>query len=143
MIYTHRTRKAMQLAYSMHHGQLDKSGVPYIFHPIAVAEAMETEEEVIVALLHDTIEDCGITREAIAADFSDEIADAVAAITKIENEPYDAYVAKVKANKLARRVKIADLTHNMNLTRLNTITDEDRKRVEKYRNTLAVLLEEQ
>lgn len=141
MIYTYNTRKAMKLAYTLHHGQVDKSGVPYIFHPIAVAEPMNTEEEVIVALLHDSIEDCGITKAEIAASFSDEIADAVEAITKIEGEAYDDYVARVKANEIARKVKISDLTHNMNLTRLDTITEEDRKRVEKYKHTLAVLSE--
>lgn len=141
MIYTYNTRKAMKLAYTLHHGQVDKSGVPYIFHPIAVAEPMNTEEEVIVALLHDAIEDCGITKAEIAASFSDGIADAVEAITKIEGEAYDDYVARVKANEIARKVKISDLTHNMNLTRLDTITEEDRKRVEKYKHTLAVLSE--
>ena len=142
MIYTKDTRKAMTLAYAVHNGQLDKSGVPYIFHPITVAESMETEDEIIVALLHDTIEDCGVTKEYLAAaGFSRDVVEAVEAMSKRKGETYDEYIARVKTNRIARKVKIADLKHNMDLTRLIEVTEQAEKRVNKYKKALEVLNE--
>lgn len=142
MIYTENTKKAMKLAYEVHNGQLDKGGVPYIFHPIAVAGAMETESETIVALLHDAIEDGWITRDyLIAAGFSEDVVTAIVMMTKQENEEYSHYIERVKLNEIARKVKIADLKHNMDLSRLNVVTDRVKQRMEKYKNALVVLTE--
>ena len=142
MIYTEMTKKAMKLAYAVHDGQFDKGGVPYIFHPIAVAEAMQTEDETVVALLHDTIEDCGITKEYLmAAGFSREVADAVYAMSKRDGETYDEYIARVKANPIAKKIKISDLNHNMDLSRLSTVTDQAKMRIEKYKKALEMMNE--
>ena len=76
MIYTEKTKRAMQIAYEAHHGQLDKSGVPYIYHPIHLAEQMDTETETIVALLHDVVEDTPVTMEDLSEEFSAQPEDA-------------------------------------------------------------------
>lgn len=146
MIYTENVKRAMQLAYDAHHGQTDKGGMPYIFHPYAVADGMTDENSVIAALLHDVIEDCGEAyADIIRRKFSAEIAEAVETLTKREDLAYDVYIEAVKNNPIARRVKIADLTHNMNLSRIGateeTLTEYQRERLEKYRHSLQYLLE--
>lgn len=146
MIYTENVKRAMQLAYDAHHGQTDKGGMPYIFHPYAVADGMMDENSVIAALLHDVIEDCGEAyADIIRREFSAEIAEAVETLTKREDLAYDVYIEAVKNNPIARRVKIADLTHNMNLSRIGateeTLTEYQRERLEKYRHSLQYLLE--
>ena len=77
MVYSELTKKAMNIAYDAHHGQYDKGGVPFIFHPIHLAEQMETEEECIVALLHDVVEDSDVTFEELEKEFSNEVIDAL------------------------------------------------------------------
>lgn len=124
---------ALKIATEAHKGQVDKAGVPYINHPLTVASLVDTEEEKIVALLHDTIEDTSITeQDLIDYGFPNEIVEAVKLLTHNKNVPYMDYVAKIKDNELARKVKIADLTHNSDLSRLKEITDKDKKRYEKY-----------
>lgn len=81
MIYTKLTKRAMNIAYQAHKNQLDKSGVPYIFHPIHLAEQMETEEECVVALLHDVVEDTTITLEQLAKEFPESIINAIHCLT--------------------------------------------------------------
>lgn len=118
MIYTHLTNEAMKLAYAAHHGQLDKSGIPYIFHPYHLAEQMQDEYTTCVALLHDIVEDTDVTLEKLAEIFPKEIVEAVALMTHKDDEPYLEYVARIKTNPLARAVKLADLQHNSDSTRL-------------------------
>ncbi len=119
MLYTELTKKAMSFAYKAHEGQVDKGGVPYIFHPFHVAEQMHTEAEVCVALLHDVIEDTDYTEEDIRKlGFDAEIVDAVVAITKLPGEDYMDYIRRLKQNALARAVKEADIVHNSDVTRL-------------------------
>ena len=119
MLYTELTKKAMAFAYKAHEGQVDKGGVPYIFHPFHVAEQMHTEAEVCVALLHDVIEDTDYTEEDIRKlGFDAEIVDAVVAITKLPGEDYMDYIRRLKQNALARAVKEADIVHNSDVTRL-------------------------
>ena len=119
MLYTDLTKKAMAFAYKAHEGQVDKGGVPYIFHPFHVAEQMHTEAEVCVALLHDVIEDTDYTEEDIRKlGFDAEIVDAVVAITKLPGEDYMDYIRRLKQNALARAVKEADIVHNSDVTRL-------------------------
>ena len=105
MIYTEKTIKAMQIAYKAHHGQFDKSGVPYIFHPIHLAEQMETEEECIVALLHDVIEDSCMTIGDLATEFSDNIIQAIKLLTHDDSIPYMDYIRNLKSNPLAKKIK--------------------------------------
>lgn len=131
---------ALKIATEAHKGQVDKAGVPYINHPLTVASLVETEEEKIVALLHDTIEDTNITeQDLLNYGFSNKIVEAVKLLTHNKNVPYMDYVAKIKNNELARKVKIADLTHNSDLSRLKEITDKDKKRYKKYQNALLYL----
>ena len=132
MINTKLTRLASKIAYRAHEGQTDKSGVPYIFHPIHIAEQMDSEESCVVALLHDVIEDSDITLEILSKYFNDDIITALRVLTKKENDDYVMYIKRVKTNKLATKVKIKDLEHNRDLTRLDEVTDKDRKRSLKY-----------
>ena len=132
MINTKLTRLASKIAYKAHEGQTDKAGVPYIFHPIHIAEQMDSEESCVVALLHDVIEDSDITLEILSKYFDDDIIAALRVLTKKENDDYVMYIKRVKTNKLATKVKIKDLEHNRDLTRLDEVTDKDRKRSMKY-----------
>ena len=132
MINTKLTRLASKIAYKAHEGQTDKAGVPYIFHPIHIAEQMDSEESCVVALLHDVIEDSDITLEILSKYFDDDIIAALKVLTKKENDDYVMYIKRVKTNKLATKVKIKDLEHNRDLTRLDEVTDRDKKRSMKY-----------
>lgn len=139
MINTKLTRLASKIAYKAHEGQVDKAGVPYIFHPIHIAEQMDTEESCIVALLHDVVEDSDITIDYLSKYFSEEVMGALKILTKNENDDYVEYIKRVKTNKLATKVKLKDLKHNSDLTRLDIVTDEDRERSTKYINAIRYL----
>lgn len=140
MIYTDKTKKAMKLCYEAHKDQVDKSGLPYVFHPAHVAEQMTDEATTIVALLHDVVEDTDYTLEDLAAEgFEKEILEAVALMTHEDDVPYLDYVAKLKNNPIARAVKLADLAHNSDLSRIGEIDEETRKRLEKYKKAMALL----
>lgn len=139
MINTKLTRLASKIAYKAHEGQVDKAGVPYIFHPIHIAEQMDTEESCIVALLHDVVEDSDITIDYLSKYFSEEVMAALKILTKNENDDYVEYIKRVKTNKLATKVKLKDLKHNSDLTRLDIVTDEDRERSTKYINATRYL----
>lgn len=141
MIYTELTKKAVRLCFEAHKDQQDKSGLPYVFHPFHLAEQMDTEETVCVALLHDVVEDTDYTLEdLIAMGFPKPVTDALALMTHDENVPYLDYVAKLKDNPIARQVKLADLKHNSDLTRLDRIDEKALERVEKYRKAMELLL---
>lgn len=140
MINTKLTRKAMIIAYEAHKNQVDKSGVPYIYHPIHVAEQMDTENECIIALLHDVVEDTNVTFKQLEEVFSKEIIDILKLLTKKKDIDYYEYINKVKENTVARKVKIADIEHNLDRSRLDIITDKDIKREEKYKNALSMLM---
>ena len=142
MIYTDKTKKAMKLCYEAHKDQVDKSGLPYVFHPAHVAEQMTDEATTIVALLHDVVEDTDYTLEDLAAEgFGKDILEAVALMTHEDDVPYLDYVAKLKDNPIARAVKLADLAHNSDLSRIGEVDDEIRKRLEKYKKATALLKE--
>ena len=141
MIYTEHTKKALKLCFKAHRDQVDKSGLPYVFHPFHLAEQMDTEETVCVALLHDVVEDTDYTLEdLIAMGFPKPVTDALALMTHDENVPYLDYVSKLKDNPIARRVKLADLKHNSDLTRLDRVDEKALERVEKYRKAMELLL---
>ena len=142
MLYTPMTKKAMDICFEAHKDQKDKSGQPYVFHPFHLAEQMETEETIIVALLHDVVEDTSVTLDDLAAEgFPQSVLDAIALMTHAPGVNYMDYVAEIKKNPIAKAVKIADLTHNSTLSRLNEVTPKDLKRVEIYREAKAFLLE--
>ena len=135
-------RTAEEFAEKKHIGQVDKAGVAYIEHPRAVAAKMDGEKEKIVAFLHDTVEDTDTTIEEIRSIFGDEIAEAVSYITHEKGVPYLEYIKRVKENELARKVKLADLSHNMDLSRIPNATKCDLKRVEKrYKKAVEILSE--
>lgn len=136
MINTERTRKAINIAYNAHMGQKDKAGLPYIFHPFHLAEQMETEEECIVALLHDVVEDTDVNFKELEGEFSSTVIDALKLLTHDKSVDYMEYIETLKKNKIAKKVKIADITHNSDFTRLDKVTQEDVLRNEKYRKAL-------
>ncbi len=142
MLYTPLTKKALKLSFAAHKDQLDKSGMPYVYHPFHVAEQMETEETVAVALLHDVIEDTDYTLEDLKAmGFPDSVTEALAPMTHDDSVPYLDYVAKLKNNPIAKAVKLADLMHNSDLSRLDVVDDKALERVEKYKKAIELLLE--
>jgi len=117
MIYTELTNKAMKIAYSAHHGQLDYNGIPYIFHPLHLAEQMDDEISCCVALLHDVVEDTAVTMEELAKEFPAEVIDALKLLTHDDAVEYFDYVREIKSNPIAKKVKLADLAHNSDQTR--------------------------
>lgn len=132
---------AIRIATEAHAGQVDKAGAPYIGHPRYVAEQLDSEDEKTVAYLHDVLEDTSVTGEDLARHFPPHILDAVIALTRNEHESYDEFIARVKQNPLARRVKLADLQHNMMLERIVQPTEADLQRLEKYRRSYGQLVE--
>ena len=141
MIYTELTIKAMNLAYAAHHGQFDKGGVPYIFHPIHLAESMDDEISTCVALLHDTVEDTDVTLEQLAEEFPKEVVEAVALLTHAEGVEYFDYIRAIRANPIAVKVKLADLAHNGDPKRICNQGNQEKRRI-KYAAARKILTEE-
>ena len=139
MINTKLTRKAMIIAYKAHQNQFDKANIPYIYHPIHIAEQMDTELECIVALLHDVVEDTDITLNDLEKEFPQEVIDLLKILTHDKKIDYIEYIKKVNTNTIATKIKIADLKHNSDITRLENITTTDLKRIEKYKKALEIL----
>ena len=132
MIYTPLTNEAMRIAYKAHHGQLDYNGIPYIFHPIHLAEQMDDEFSCCVALLHDVVEDTQVTLDELKAVFPKEVTDAITLMTHNDDTDYFDYVRAIKGNPIARKVKLADLAHNSDQSRcIGSDLTEERK--EKWR----------
>ena len=145
MIYTPLTIRAMNIAYAAHHGQVDKAGVPYIFHPLHLAETMDDEISCCAALLHDTVEDTAVTLEDLAKEFPAEVVEAVRLLTHDPSENYLEYVRRIKGNSVAMKVKFADLAHNSDQSRFAGVqVSEDRLGYfrDKYVKARAILLEE-
>ena len=131
---------ALAIAKKAHAGQVDKAGVDYIQHPLHVASQVKTEQEKTVALLHDVIEDSDVTvDDLLASGLSNEVVTAVQILTKKKGQSYQEYLEKVKSNNLARVVKLADLKHNSDLSRLKSVTNTDYERVKKYKNAIRYL----
>ena len=131
---------ALSIATKAHRGQFDKVGIDYIEHPIFVASQVDSEEEKAVALLHDVIEDSSVTAEELLnAGLPETVVTAVQILSKKKGQAYQTYLKTVKSNPLARAVKLADLKHNSDLSRLETITDKDLEGLEKYKKTIDYL----
>ena len=140
MLYTALTKKAMQVCFAAHKEQVDKSGLPYVFHPFHLAEQMTEEDAVCVALLHDVVEDSSYTLANLEAmGFPKAVVEGVARMTHDPAVPYMDYVAAIGRHPVARAVKLADLRHNSDLSRLDTVTDRDLQRAEKYAAAIALL----
>lgn len=142
MIYTPKTKKALKLCFEAHKDQVDKSGLPYVFHPFHLAEQMQDEDTTVVALLHDVAEDTELTLDRIAElDFGEKVMTALALLTHAKEVPYMDYVRAIKPNPIARTVKLADLRHNSDLSRLDEMTEKALLRREKYLKAIAFLEE--
>ena len=140
MLYTPVVKRALKLCFAAHAGQVDRSGIPYVHHPLHLAEQMETEDEIVVALLHDVMEDTDYTLADLQAiGISDAAQEALLLLTHDDAVPYLEYVRALKDNPLACKVKLADLHHNSQLSRLEQVTDRDRARLEKYTAARAIL----
>ena len=132
--------KAHEVAKKAHFGQTDRAGIDYIKHPETVASFVTTDEEKAVAYLHDVIEDTTLTLLDLKKEgFSKNIIEAVDILTKKKGQDYQSYLNLVKKNELARVVKLADLRHNSDLTRLPLITEKDLERNKKYSSAITFL----
>jgi (p)ppGpp synthase/HD superfamily hydrolase len=133
--------KALAMALQAHRGQKDKSGLPYVFHPIRMMLQLTTLEEQTVALLHDVLEDSPFTAEDLRKEgFSSVVIEAVKALTREKDEPYLEYIRRVKQNRLARVVKLADIKENLNANRLTNLSEKDCQRLERYLKAREILL---
>lgn len=130
--------EALKIAQKAHKGQKDKGGNDYLLHPVTVALHCDTEKERIVALLHDVIEDSDMSLEDLSI-FDKDIIEAVIAITRREDQSREDYVKQVCSNEIARKVKIADLANNMDLSRIENITQKDLDRIERYKKEIEYL----
>ena len=142
MIYTGPTKKALHIALDAHKDQVDKIGLPYVFHPFHLAEQMPDEISVCVALLHDVIEDTDITfGDLIEQGIPQPAIETLKLLTHDDFVPYMDYVRKIKdsQNSIAIAVKLADLRHNSDLSRLDEIDEKALLRVEKYRGAIEIL----
>ena len=140
MIYTESTKKALKLCFEAHKDQTDKSGMPYVFHPFHLAEQMQDESTTVAALLHDVVEDTDCTLDDLRGmGFGEEIIEAISLLTHSPEVPYMDYVAQIKQNPIARAVKLADLAHNSDLTRMDTVDEKALQRQEKYKKAMELL----
>jgi len=140
MIYTELTKRALRLCFEAHREQVDKTGLPYVFHPFHLAEQMQTEETTVAALLHDVVEDTDYTfADLEKLGFGGEILAALRLLTHDDDTPYMEYVAGLKDNPIARKVKLADLKHNSDLSRLDAVDEHALRRAEKYNKAIELL----
>ena len=149
MIYTPLVYKAMHIAYNAHHGQLDYNGIPFIFHPLHLAEQMDDEISCCAALLHDVVEDTDLTLEDLRKDFPETVVEVVALLThedsaEYNNSDYFDYIRKIKVHPIAKKVKLADIAHNSDQNRCTgAALPEEKLRFwqQKYQKALAILME--
>ncbi|VVN43675.1 Bifunctional (p)ppGpp synthase/hydrolase RelA [Pseudomonas fluorescens] len=137
---TQTLERAIAIAATAHAGQLDKGGAPYILHPLKVMLRMSTLEERIVAVLHDVVEDCGISLDDLRKEgFSEDVLKAIESVTKVPGESYEDFVDRAALNPIGRVVKLADLEENSDLSRIASPSWEDLERIEKYRRAIGRL----
>jgi len=149
MVYTPLTNKALVFAYNAHHGQLDYNGIPYIFHPLHLAEQMEDEISCCAALLHDVVEDTAVTMEELAREFPEAVVEVVKLLTHEDsadsiNSDYFSYLLPIKAHPIAKKVKLADIAHNSDQSRCvgSDLTQEQLAYwKQKYQKALEILSE--
>ena len=136
--------RAKEIARAAHEGQVDKAGKPYIEHPMRVMNMGKSMEEKIAGILHDVVEDSEWTFEMLEKEgIPKDVMDALRCVTKLsEDEDYDHFIARVKTNPLAVKVKLNDLKDNMDITRLEEVTEKDLTRLNKYIRAYRQLKEE-
>lgn len=140
MIYTNLTKKALKLCFEAHKKQTDKTGLPYVFHPFHLAEQMDDEISTVCALLHDVVEDTPYTfGDLREMGFPEEVLDVLRLLTHDDATPYMDYVQKLSSNPTAKKVKLADLRHNSDVSRLDTVDEWALKRNEKYKKAIELL----
>lgn len=147
MNYNQNIQKATLLAEAAHKGQFDKAGEPYILHPLTLAEDLKDrgyeDKYIIAALLHDTLEDTDLTVDDICTELGisadSDIIEALKLLTHEESVPYMTYIEVLKDNAIAKAVKMADLRHNMDLSRISHVTEKDMARIEKYKKAYTLL----
>lgn len=140
MIYTTMTKKALKICFNAHKEQVDKTGLPYVFHPFHLAEQMDDEDSVCLALLHDVVEDTNVSFEDLINEgFNENIINALKLLTHKDDTPYLEYVIKIKENQLAKKVKLADLKHNSDLSRLDLLKDKIPPKYELYKEAIKLL----
>ena len=148
MVYTPLTNKALVYAYNAHHGQLDYNGIPFIFHPLHLAEQMDEEISCCAALLHDVVEDTQLTLDDLRKEFPEEVVEVVALLThddsaEYNNTDYFSYIEKIKTNPIAKKVKLADIAHNSDQSRCTGAgLPEEKLRFwqQKYQKALEILM---
>lgn len=133
--------RAIQIALEIHQEQTDRYGRPYIIHPLTLMMQMDTENEMMAAVLHDVIEDSDMKLEALRDEgFPAEVLEAVRLLTHdAEKNSYEEYVHRLKLNPTARKIKLADLQHNMDIRRMEQVREQDLERLEKYRRAWQTL----
>jgi (p)ppGpp synthase/HD superfamily hydrolase len=137
---TQTLERAIAIAATAHAGQVDKGGAPYILHPLKVMLRMSSLEERVVAVLHDVVEDCGISLDDLRNEgFSEEVLSAIESVTKVPGESYEDFVDRAAQNSIGRMVKLADLEENSDLSRIASPSWEDLERIEKYRRAISRL----
>ena len=140
MIYTPATKAAMKLCYKAHKDQYDYNGIPYVFHPFHIAEQMKDEDTTVVALLHDVVEDTDYSIEDLVdLGFNERVIEALKLLTHDDDTPYIDYLERIKTNELARTVKIADVLHNADQTRLDVIDEKAKYWEQKYNKAMQIL----
>ena len=142
MIYTDKTKQAMKICFLAHYSQYDIGGTPYVFHPFHLAEQMTDEITTIVALLHDVVEDSFYTFDDLALFFDSEVIEALKLLTRVKGTPYMDYIAAIKDHPIARAVKLADLKHNSDITRLDPVKAREKStisRLKKYSKAIELL----
>lgn len=132
--------RAIKLAQKYHEGQFDKGGQPYIDHPLRVMNGVESIDEKVVAVLHDVLEDCDVSKEKLIEEgIPYYLVEKLEILCKGKNENYFDYIERIKVDPLAIKVKLSDLKDNMNLERLKEVTEKDIKRLEKYKKAKEIL----
>lgn len=140
MIYTELTKKALIISFNAHKDQFDKSGIPYVYHPFHLVERMDDEYTTCVALLHDVVEDTEMSLDDLKSQgFPDKVIEALSLMTHDDSIEYLDYIRALKDNALARKVKLADLAHNSDLSRLEIVDEKAIQRVKKYKQAILIL----
>jgi len=132
--------RAIEIAVAAHKGQVDKAGSPYILHPLRIMFSLKSEEEKIVGILHDVVEDSDWSFEDLKKEgFSENVIGGLKSVTKFEGEDYDAFIKRAYSDPIGRNVKIADVTDNLDIKRIDEISERDFERLKKYRRALKFL----
>jgi len=135
--------KAVAIATKAHAGQLDKAGQPYILHPLRLMFKFQHEIERVIAVLHDVVEDSDVSLDDLKKfGFTPPVIETIDCLSRRIDESYEDFIFRVSSNSLARKIKIEDLKDNLDLTRINSISEKDLARVEKYHKALKLLLGE-